>query len=42
MTNGTPHIQPNGVKIAKTVLMPGDPCVLNILQIIFRECGTIQ
>ena len=24
MTNGTPHIQPNGVKIAKTVLMPGD------------------
>ncbi|ATH62133.1 purine-nucleoside phosphorylase [Staphylococcus pasteuri] len=25
MTNGTPHIQPNGVKIAKTVLMPGDP-----------------
>lgn len=25
MTNGTPHIQPNGVKIAKTVLIPGDP-----------------
>ena len=25
MTNGTPHIQPNGTKIAKTVLMPGDP-----------------
>ena len=25
MTNGTPHIQPNGAKIAKTVLMPGDP-----------------
>lgn len=25
MTQGTPHIQPNGVKIAKTVLMPGDP-----------------
>ncbi|HCU9712906.1 TPA: purine-nucleoside phosphorylase, partial [Staphylococcus aureus] len=25
MTKGTPHIQPNGVKIAKTVLMPGDP-----------------
>lgn len=24
MTKGTPHIQPNGVKIAKTVLMPGD------------------
>ena len=24
MTNGTPHIQPNGTKIAKTVLMP-DP-----------------
>ena len=24
MTNGTPHIQPNGAKIAKTVLMPGD------------------
>ena len=23
MTNGTPHIQPNGTKIAKTVLMPG-------------------
>ena len=23
MTNGTPHIQPNGAKIAKTVLMPG-------------------
>ncbi|MDT4047417.1 hypothetical protein RPO69_04825, partial [Staphylococcus aureus] len=23
MTKGTPHIQPNGVKIAKTVLMPG-------------------
>ncbi|BAS45520.1 purine nucleoside phosphorylase [Staphylococcus schleiferi] len=22
---GTPHIQPNGTKIAKTVLMPGDP-----------------
>ena len=25
MTNGTPHVQPNGTKIAKTVLMPGDP-----------------
>ena len=25
MTNGTPHIQPNGTNIAKTVLMPGDP-----------------
>ena len=25
MTTGTPHIQPNGTKIAKTVLMPGDP-----------------
>ena len=25
MTNGTPHIQPNGTKIAKTVLMPVDP-----------------
>lgn len=25
MTNGTPHIQPNGTRIAKTVLMPGDP-----------------
>lgn len=25
MTNGTPHIQPNGTKIAKTVLMHGDP-----------------
>lgn len=25
MTQGTPHIQPNGAKIAKTVLMPGDP-----------------
>ena len=25
MTNGTPHIQPKGTKIAKTVLMPGDP-----------------
>lgn len=25
MTNGTPHIQPNGTKIVKTVLMPGDP-----------------
>lgn len=25
MTQGTPHIQPNGKKIAKTVLMPGDP-----------------
>ena len=25
MTKGTPHIQPNGTKIAKTVLMPGDP-----------------
>ncbi|OIV47986.1 purine nucleoside phosphorylase DeoD-type, partial [Staphylococcus aureus] len=25
MTKGTPHIQTNGVKIAKTVLMPGDP-----------------
>lgn len=25
MTKGTPHIQPNGKKIAKTVLMPGDP-----------------
>lgn len=25
MTNGTPHIQLNGTKIAKTVLMPGDP-----------------
>ena len=25
MTNGTPHIQPHGTKIAKTVLMPGDP-----------------
>ncbi|MUN94736.1 purine-nucleoside phosphorylase [Staphylococcus sp. 170179] len=25
MTNGTPHIQPKGAKIAKTVLMPGDP-----------------
>ena len=25
MTNGTPHIQPDGTKIAKTVLMPGDP-----------------
>ncbi|WP_278926801.1 purine-nucleoside phosphorylase [Staphylococcus auricularis] len=25
MTTGTPHIQPNGAKIAKTVLMPGDP-----------------
>ncbi|HDF1386681.1 TPA: purine-nucleoside phosphorylase [Staphylococcus aureus] len=25
MTKGTPYIQPNGVKIAKTVLMPGDP-----------------
>ena len=24
MTNGTPHIQPNGTKIAKTVLY-GDP-----------------
>ena len=25
MTKSTPHIQPNGVKITKTVLMPGDP-----------------
>lgn len=25
MTQGTPHIQLNGTKIAKTVLMPGDP-----------------
>ena len=25
MTESTPHINPNGVKIAKTVLMPGDP-----------------
>mgnify|MGYP002654031420 FL=1 len=25
MTKATPHIQPNGTKIAKTVLMPGDP-----------------
>ncbi|MCY1039073.1 purine-nucleoside phosphorylase [Staphylococcus nepalensis] len=25
MTKSTPHIQPNGAKIAKTVLMPGDP-----------------
>lgn len=25
MTQATPHIQPNGVPIAKTVLMPGDP-----------------
>lgn len=25
MTNGTPHIQSKGTKIAKTVLMPGDP-----------------
>ena len=25
MTKATPHIQPNGKKIAKTVLMPGDP-----------------
>ncbi|REI20741.1 purine-nucleoside phosphorylase [Staphylococcus felis] len=25
MTQDTPHIQPNGTKIAKTVLMPGDP-----------------
>lgn len=25
MTNGTPHIQPKGTKIAKTVLMHGDP-----------------
>lgn len=25
MTQGTAHIQPNGKKIAKTVLMPGDP-----------------
>ena len=25
MTNGTPHIQPNGTKNGKTVLMPGDP-----------------
>ena len=30
MTNGTPHIQPNGTKIAKTVLMPGDPCMCKI------------
>ena len=33
MTNGTPHIQPNGTKIAKTVLMPG--IVQNILLITF-------
>ena len=25
MTESTPHINPNGVKIAKTVLMLGDP-----------------
>lgn len=25
MTQGTAHIQPNGKKIAKTVIMPGDP-----------------
>ena len=37
MTNGTPHIQPNGTKIAKTVLMPGD-YVQNILLITFRKC----
>ena len=37
MTNGTPHIQPNGTKIAKTVLMP-DHYVQNILLITFRKC----
>ncbi len=35
MTKGTPHIQPNGVKIAKTVLMPGYSYAQNILLIIF-------
>ena len=30
MTQGTPHIQPNGIKIAKTVLMPGIHYVLNL------------
>ena len=36
MTESTPHINPNGVKIAKTVLMPGDPLrALNILLKIF-------
>ena len=38
MTNGTPHIQPNGTKIAKTVLMPGIHYVQNILLITFRKC----
>ena len=42
MTNGTPHIQPNGVKIAKTVLMPGDPLRAKYIADHFRKCGTIQ
>lgn len=39
MTNGTPHIQPNGTKIAKTVLMPGDPLRAKyIADNFFRKC----
>ncbi|HBC4229277.1 TPA: purine-nucleoside phosphorylase [Staphylococcus aureus] len=37
MTKGTPHIQPNGVKIAKTVLMPGDPLRAKYIADIFLE-----
>ena len=37
MTNGTPHIQPNGTKIAKTVLMPGDPLRAKYIVITFRK-----
>ncbi|TBW88224.1 purine-nucleoside phosphorylase [Staphylococcus hominis] len=37
MTNGTPHIQPNGTKIAKTVLMPGDPLRANYIADNFLE-----
>ena len=29
MSKGTPHIQPKEHKIAKTVLMPGDPLEQN-------------
>ncbi len=38
MTKGTPHIQPNGVKILKTVLMPGDPLRAKYIADNFLKC----
>ena len=36
----TPHIKPNGVEIAETILLPGDPLRAKfIAETFFRRCS---